>query len=459
MIRYARASIPLLMALLTQAASVSIARAQDDVLRLMAEPVGYTDVLDAFDGDDPFDVNVTLGFERNANSGTIQREVVDFDAEDGRGTRHFVDVAEHDHVQNVLELGLAVGLFRDLMVFAHLPVVLAEERELTPAGTSRCPAGSAEPACTALQTPFPDGTAGPLFRLDPALVSGKRSGVPRVGLGIAWGVTNQYRNPAFATWVLRAEWEVDTGDVRNPCVSNGEGCEPGVSPGVDALRFESRWSYRFRYVEPVFGLGHTFQWISTGDALYRPAGALEGMQEDGPPGVTHLQLGAAIIPWEDRGRHQRLSVEMMGSAERIGAGRDISPLFDALGASDNAHLTASHVSDFANPAASQPLAFTGITRVEAFTRMRMRASLVVQAARYVRFTLGLGLGHELGHLITGEPACNTSVSVSPGDPRAGDCIRGIANPAHRPAIDAPGQRFRADGHTLFDLFASAAGQF
>jgi hypothetical protein len=459
MSRNARAFVPLLMALLGHAGAAPEVRAQDEGLRLMAEPIGYTDVLDAFDDGDPLDVNVTLGFERTARSGTIQREVVDFDAGDGRSTRHFVDVAEHDHVQNVLELGLAVGVFRDLMVFARLPVVLAEERELTPAGTARCPAGSTEPACTALLTPFPDGSSQPLFRLDPGLASGKRSGVPRVGLGLAWGVTNQYRNPAFATWVLRAEWEVDTGDVRSPCVSGGQSCEPGVSPGVDALRLESRWSYRFRYIEPLFGLGHTFQWISTGDALYRPAGQLDAMPDDGPPGTTRMQLGAAVIPWEDRGRHQRLSVELLGSAERIGQGRDISPLFDALGASDNAHLTAPHVSDFADPTSAEPVAFTGITRVEAYTRVRLRTSLVVQAARYVRFTLGLGLGHELSHLITGEPACNTAVSVAPGDPRAGDCSRGIANPAHRPAIDSPGRRFRADGHTVFDLFASAAGQF
>lgn len=436
------------------------AHAEEGPIELMAEPTAYTDVADAFDGPDPFDINVRLGFVWSSASATVERETTDAMSADGRPSRRFVGVAEHQRTRNSLEMALEIGLYQDLMLFAGLPVVLAETRELREPGGADCASDPTSDGCLRLTSPLADGTREPLFEVGSPLLSAKRSGLPRIDLGVAWGVTNQHRTSLLPTWVLRMALSIPTKDVMEPCIRGGASCEPGISNGQGGLTIGSRWSYRFRHVEPLMGLSHTFSWISSGDGLYRPAGTLDGMAEDGPPSRSELTLGAVVIPWEDRGRHQRFALDTRASATVVSDGRDISPLFDALGASDSAQLTTANVDNLSLGASDrETVMFTGVTRVEAHARVALRTALVIQAARYVRFNLGMGFTHVTPHLLTGEPVCNTDIDVRSNDPRGGLCVRGLPNPAHRPVIDAPGNRFRLGSGLQVDLFAVAAGQF
>jgi hypothetical protein len=420
----------------------------------MTEPIGYADVADAFDEGDVLDANVHLAFRRWVASGTIQREVIDESSEDGRSSRHFVDVAEYEHVRNELVFQLDLGLYHDLMLFVRMPVVLGDERELT-AADERCTTGNASPGCRALLEPQPDGSNEPLFDLSGTLPSGKRSGLPNVDLGLAWGVINQYRQSHLANWVLLLETSIDTGQVVKACI--GGGCEPGISSGTAKLKLESRWSYRYRYLEPFAGIAHTWQWITGGEKLYNPSGDLAGAVDPDPPSRTDATLGVAVIPWEDRGRFQRFEIDIRGGAGLVSSGRDVSPLFDALGDSPNAHLTADNYERLEPNA--QVVPFTGPTSVEGYAALSLDTELVMRAARYVRFALGLGFAYVTPHLITGAPACNTEVEAGASDTRMGSCGPNVFNPQHRPAIDTPGRRFRLDGELTVRLLAAAVGQF
>jgi hypothetical protein len=428
--------------------------AQEPGGSLMSEPIGYTDVADAFDEGDMLDANVHLAFRRSVASGTIQREVTDESSEDGRSSRHFVDVAEHEHVRNELVFQLDLGLYHDLMLIVRMPVVLDDQRELS-AVDEPCTAGNAARGCSALLEPLPDGSEMPLFDLSRTLRSGERSGLPSVDLGLAWGVINQYRQSHLATWVLLLESSIDTGQVVHACV--GTDCEPGISSGTAKLRFESRWSYRYRYLEPFAGIAHTLQWITGGEKLYNPTGDLAGAVDPDPPSRTDATLGVAIIPWEDRGRFQRFEIDVRGSAGLISSGRDVSPLFDALGDSENPHIEADNFERLEPDA--QVVPFTGPTSVQSHASLAFDTEVVMQAARYVRFSLGLGFAYLTPHLITGAPACNGDVEAGAGDTRMGSCGPGILNPQHRPAIDAPGRRFRLDSELTVRLLAAAVGQF
>jgi hypothetical protein len=171
--------------------------------------------------------------------------------------------------------------------------------------------------------------------------------------------------------------------------------------------------------------------------------------------VTAITLGAAIIPWEDRVRWQRLEIDVRGAAAFNSAGLDYSPLFDALGTSKNPYLSLANtvVGGDGN------VRFTGITNVEAYARLGLDTAVVVRAARYVRFVLGGGFAYLTSHRITGAPACDTSVTPSPVDARVGDCDSGIVNPVYRPAIDAPGKRFQLDGAVALHFQLSASAMF
>ncbi|MDH5673486.1 MAG: hypothetical protein OEZ06_15130 [Myxococcales bacterium] len=425
--------------------------------RLMAEPIGYTDVADALDDGDVWDVNVSFRFERTATGGRIERERAGARAADARAQNRFVELGEHSLVRSALQLELELGLYHDLMAFVGVPVVLDEQRRLEPAAGLGC----SQEDCPLLSEPLgaADGGIAPLFDRGPNTVSATRSGVPSVRFGLAWSPTNQHRGGQGATWTLRAEGELGTSNPMRACLRNG--CDDaGIGSGLDALTLQSRFSYRYRYVAPLFGISHRMRWIGEAAPNYRPGGVRAGVPDDGPPSTTELTLGAAVIPWEDRGRYQRLAIDLRAEAALTGPGRDYSPLFDALGSSIHPQLAGPSI-DRA-PGGPEPLnasSFTGITRVGSHARLGLRLGLTMRAARYVRFGLGVGTSMLTPHLISGEPACNRAVGAGANDARAGGCLEGIVNPAYRAVIDAPGSRFRVASELQLDLVAAAAAQF
>lgn len=425
------------------------ARAQSDAeaaaVPLLAEPIAYTDVIDAFDDQDPLDVNVGLRYVRTEQSATLSRELVDASAQRTR----YVDVAKHELQRNELALELDLGIYRDVMLTFRLPILLGERQELRPLSGNACTPNNASDACNALDEPSTLGM--PLIALDAPIVSARRSGLPSLELGMSWALLNQYRSPELPTWVLRVASSLDTGAQRAACV-DGRGCEPGISRGTSQLLFETRISRRTRYVEPYLGISHELEWVTAGKSLFYPAEDRKSAVRAEPPSTTEATLGAAVIPWEDRARQQRFEIDLQGRAATRSAGQDMSMLFDALGTSASPYLAAA-------PTTGGSASFSGVTQVEAHGRLGLDLRLLLQAARYVRFTLGAAFTHVTPHLITGAPPCNADVAPRPDDPRVGACTAGVMNPLYRAVIDAPGQRFRAYEELALELQAGATGRF
>jgi hypothetical protein len=432
------------------APALAVAQSTESRAGLLAEPIGYTNVADAFEEGDPIDVQVSLGFEHRESASSIEREIVDYWSIDGRSNRNFIQVAEHESALNELALQLDVGVYHDVMISVRLPVVLGEDQELRPLPGAACSPDNSSEGCRGLLEPSAAGAPTPLFDLAQPLSSAHRSGSPGIELGAAWSVTNQYRASHLPTWVLRATAMIETGRVRAACT--GGNCEPGIARGTNRLTLESRWSYRLRYFEPLFGVAQTFQWIARGDGLFRPGATTAGMVDADPPWTTALTLGTAFIPWEDRGRFQRVELDLTGKAAFVGAGRDYSPLFDALGSSSNEHL---QTPDDGAPSLSAP--FVGLTQVDGHAQLGLELAAVVRAARYVSFALAGGLSHLTAHLLTGAQACDASSSA--GGTRRGGCPEGIVNPLYRAVIDTPGQRFRMVSEVSWHLSTSAMGRF
>jgi len=402
---------------------------------LLAQPTGYTNVLDAFDGTELPDLSVTLGFRRTHSLLNIARESFDEDRQIGGKYR---PVARSEQLTHALSLELAAGVYRDLMVFVRLPLVLSDKRSLAhPA--------SADPDATRSEPVDASGTLDPAQRgtlFNHNARSATRSGIPGLDFGLAWGVTNQYRTAYLPTWVLVLESRVGLGEVLRPCLADAN-CSAGVNRGTWLISLDSRWSYRFTWFEPYLGLRYAREWATSASSRFTPSGVPDDV-DTSLPSVLELTLGAALMLWEDRARFQRIALDLRGQAAYVSAGRDYSPLFDVLGASTSMQLSAAQRGDGLVP-------FYGLTRVDAHAQMRAELSVSAQAAQYVQFRLGMSLMHMTPHLVTGAPACESSP--------AGPCEGGRTNPLYRAAIDLPGQRFMLLGNLSYDLFASATGQF
>ncbi|MCA9603458.1 MAG: hypothetical protein KC417_15610 [Myxococcales bacterium] len=431
------------------AMGASAAEADDDRLRLFGDPISYTDVIDAFDAEDPFDLNAYVGFERTLGSGTIQRE----SGSTSSSGSDFNDIADYEQVRNTLVLGMDIGLYKDLAVFARLPVILSDDRTLS------VPSGESADSVNANLT-VPGGDQ--LFSVP--FTSPTRFGVDYIAIGAAYSIFNQSRNRSVPTWLVMVESQIAIGAPMHPCFSDKPetatsrcygGSEPGVGQGVHALKFETRASHRFRFVEPYAGFAFLYRWPGSSQELFTSGGDLDGYVHRRPPSEGQLTLGAGVIPWEARDRAQRLTLDFRFRGDFVSEGHGYTALTDALGTSQSASLR-TPVSEC--PTCGAQDTFLGLTDTQSHARLGGRFAVEMQAAKYVRFVLGANIAYATPYLLTQADACNADAGDA-ADPRVGACRSGIVNPHHRAVIDSPGQRFRMLNELTLDLFASAVAQF
>jgi hypothetical protein len=477
------------------AAKPTLVRADDQRLVLMREPISYTDVIDAFDRDDAFDLNAQLSYQRTIDRGEVLREHTT-----SEGPRRS-QVAESRRVLSQLMLEVDVGLYKDLMAFVRAPLVLSDDRSL------RLPSGkSPEQVAGLLSDPLDfAGRNGTLFGVP--LDSPTRAGFDYIGLGGAWALTSQERKAWLPNWVLAIEGRRAVGSLQRPCHIDQEaegatrcgayspedidgdgqldgtaetmGGKSGASRGVSGFALDMRVSKRFRFVEPYAGLGALIEWASSARKYFEPGGALKGYGETAPSRQASATLGAELIPWEHRGRHQRLGIDLRLSGTYLTRGRDYSALYDALGTSGHAALARPQFEgvqdvdqpggqlepcsgpDDTNCTVGKKVSFYGLTDLSPRMKYGARLSFDVRAARYVRFMFGTGLSWVTDHLLTAAEPCNADAhdASRSGGYYGMSCGSRATNPNYRASIDAPGRRFWMRSELLVDIYAAATAQF
>lgn len=441
-----RRAAPAALFLIALLPTLASAQVDEERLQLMRESTSYTDVADAADGDDPFDVYLRVGFVQSRTSGSIRRELTDSTSAAGIPT--FSKIGDYRRTRNVLEVGADVGIYHDLALTFRLPVVLSDSYDIN--GPARTIGENSDLSGAGI---FDMPYRGPT-----------RSGIDALHMGIAWAPLNQNRVHEVPSWVILLDVGVPVGPLMRPCAS-GVSCDGGISRGNVITHFETRISRRHRYVEPYVGLGVTAEFPTRTRFRFRPNGNLNGYQHTLPPIIGDLNVGAAFVPWENLPKFQRLVFDMRFSATYVSTGHDYSPLYDALGSSTNSNLTTPNCEDGAPQSAgcASPLVqvpFTGLTDTAAYGRFGGRVAVEVQAARYVLFSIGTNVMYQTAHAITSADICNASIAGS-GAPRPGavDCVSGVFNPHYRAIIDEPGRRFELDGSWLIDIFARITAQF
>lgn len=444
----------------------------------MSEPTSYTDVVDAFDDDDVFDAHIHVGFLRQWELGRIVREVNRPEAADGRAQSALAEIGNYEMQRNGLLFGLDIGIFRDLALYARLPLILSDDRSLS--------------ARSGLDPRLLDAGGMPLFDLPVGgFRSPTRSGIDWMSVGLAWSILNQYRQRWAPTWVVMIEGRFNIGEPMRACANemgtircrgdldrNGMplaapegGWQPGVGRGVNALRIETRSSFREGVLEPYAGLLAQIEWPGSAGGVFLPAGDLRGYINRIPPILGRFTAGLAVIPWEDRMHFQRFTFDLRFHGDYVSEGRDYSPLFDALGSSRNPYLTEPNLEGVDVGTGTAGLAqvqFTGHTDTQSHGRFGGQVTLEIQAAQYVRFQVGTQFLYSMPYNLTQTDACNPNVRASEvTDARLfGDCRppsstsnASILNPHHRPVIDMPGNRFRMDGLWQIDLYANVTAMF
>ncbi len=471
------------------APTVASAQQADGDLRLMNEPHSYTDVVDAFDGEDPFDINISAGYQYNYQSGMVQREMGTYDpgaSDPNRLSHDWQNIGRAEHTQNILNLGLDVGIMRDLAIYGRMPLIVSDDRSISAASGMNPNAlivdnnGDGVPDLD--PTTMPPMPQSPLFNVP--FHSPTRSGLSYIAAGLAWSILNQHRQPEMPTWLLMIEGRFNVGQPLTACQQNtgGRACRQwnqgaggnwtfndsgtnaGMTWGTNALRIETRASWRTRYVEPYAGLMAMIQWPDSAGRFFLPAGNLAGVINSIPPVIGQLTGGVAIIPWENRADWARLTIDLRFMGRYISEGHGYSPLFDALGTSQNPYLTQPNLEGDpnagANPANLRQVPFFGLTDMQSHASVGGQLGIEVRAARYVRLGMSTAVWYIQPYVITFADACNPNVDGSmQSAARVGTCRSGIINPDHRPVIDLPGQRFRMADQVRLNVMLTATAMF
>jgi hypothetical protein len=474
--------------------------------RMLSEPGEITNVIDAFDGDDVFDLHLTLGYQYAWKRSHIRRETtIGSPANPGLSTGGYtngaMNVATYEENTSRLLTRADIGIYHDIAIFLRMPIILSNDRKLSDLD------GSANQQNVVLQGGPADGA--PLFSLP--FNSPHRSGIEYLAAGMDIGFMNQYRDSTKPTWIGGFEARFSVGEPMHACNAglptlatpptgapircayssdvnrNGipgdsPGIEegnfkgeqsPGISRGTTGLEVHSMISKRIKYIEPYTGFQALFEFANSKSDF--GSTDLKGAVVSHPPLQGWVYAGLQVIPWEQRESFQRVTFDGRLGASYRSEGRDYSELFDALGSSGAMSLRrpayAEYKTDPMNPGGSivdtgsQRVYFTGITTVSAYASIRASASVTWQAGEYIKFTAGGGYTRDQSHLITTDKACNTNGSTNLG--QSGPCrvetpgtdgsagtvhATGIPNPHYRPTIDAVGRRFRTDDTSLWDAW-------
>ena len=482
--RWSKRATLVAIALVTcSSAAVRKARADEPVAagepRLMNETGEATTVIDAFDKDDPFDLNLTLGFTQQWKSANVRRETSL--NQPGLSSGHFVaateNVAAYSQSTSTLNMGADIGIFRDVALTFRLPLILSDSRQLADLDGSSQPANAGR---------FRDPNGETLFSVP--FKSPNRSGIDYILFGADWAIFNQQRDWTKPTWVFGADVRIGVGTPLHAC--NGDSCPdpahpavnrtPGISRAMDGLGIHTIFSRRFGYLEPYTGFKTLIEFAQS-NSDFGMTNNLQGALLNHPPLQGTFLMGLEVIPWERREQFQRLVADFRVAGSYHSPGREYSELFDALGSSQasslrNPNPSAYHYgTDSTGKAASvkdpnsQSVYFTGITDQQAYGSLALSGSATWQAGEYIKFTAGLGLTFNQSHLITSADACNPDFKSDAG--AAGPChsaqssasqattTTGIPNPNHRDVIDLPGRRFAVDDTTIVDLWISGVVMF
>ncbi len=445
--------------------------------RLLRETGENTTVIDAFDDDDPFDLNLLLSLRQSWKSANIRRETAL--AQPGLSTGGFVaaneNVAAFSQSLTTLEVGAQVGIFRDLALTFRLPIILADARELTDLdGSSRNPQRLQDPVGdTLFSVPFKSPT---------------RSGIDWLGIGIDYAIYNQQRDRSKPTWVIGADTRIAIGPRLHACNDNAQvkcpdpanagapSRDPGISRGMNSVGIHTIFSRRFGYIEPYTGFGLRLDFPQS-NSDFGATSDLRGTLLNRPPAQGTFTVGMEVFPWENRERFQRVGIDAKLRGTYHSPGREYSELFDALGSSQARSLRqpnpggyragADGLASVVDPAAAK-VYFTGITDQHAFGSFGASVGATWQAGEYLKFNAGIGLTYAQSHLITSGDACNPDLKGDLGG--SGPCrsgttststgtVTGVPNPNHRPVIDLPGRRFSVDDATIVDLWLSGIVMF
>jgi len=417
-----------------------------------AQAAESTNVLDAFDGDKPFDAVISLQYEHVYKQSRILREWIcqtNDNPSERTGTNplcpgnnEVLDTRQmiSSEQMNVLNINIRAGLAPDLEFHMTLPLILGWQSELK----------------------HDDGVSGNNSLVDSPLTpsifklpykSGSRRGLGDLTFGMKYAPLNGDRDPMKPSWLLGVEYLAPTAKVR-------QAGKDTVGGGVHALSFYTALSRRVtNWMEPWFEVrgilrfrdGAPFDHKVTTQTLIEPGHKLG------------LSLGTEFYPWKQPSEDAPyLAIGLTASALYTAEGREFTELFDALGSSDcdpsqNCGLTLYTRYGAQRDDSGDYVTSDGVTDVEQYGTLGGELTLIYQPLRFIKLQMGVKYSYVTSHFLTFADA-GKDLDKQGNVQRVNSRKQNEYNPKYNENIDDLGRRFRTDDSHMLQVMFSIEGQ-
>ena len=445
------------------AAFPSVAAAQE----MNLAPTPDTQVASAFDKDDPFDVHATVEYEYTSRTAQIKRELAGnagISAEDPLPLGRDLVLEESRHV---IVPRLALGVFRDLEVFAALPVVVDQQRhyefdqgvDATNSTTIRdglLPGGGASDGLG-----FDAEDPGTNFAAssDTVFRSVGRSGLDQLHLGVNYAIANQARDPDRPTWFVGAELRLSIGDIARFDRVNPS-AETGVSHGVHEVQVTTGFSRLVGWAEPYLLLWWRAPVATRGDTPEDPDDSLFwdvgfGQGTKRPRQRAGVAFGFEAILWSRPEQEQQLGLQFRGRTDATFEGRGYSEMWEPFAyAGDRATNPDGPLVLDRDPTftSDEALSHPGLTKIENHLTFAGALGLSGKLGAHARFDTWFEATRQQRHRISfsdaGQEGSDEDTVITPGTAEV--------NPLHVRAIDIVGRRYVVDDSTAYTVHVAAS---
>ncbi len=423
-----------------------------------ARAAAVTDVADAIDGDDPFDLNLELTLEYTFQRALLSRE--NTQVPEAGGPPRSILTRELDYTRHTARLmpRIEVGLFHDLSLFVQWPIRLWDQQfyGFTQGTTAQNSTIARDMTNEPTIDSWPErateyGIPGTErnqqhndWRFDltqEGRYEKTRSGIEFPRFGLRFSPVNQERDDTKPTITLQADYKLaNVGFLPLPVALDAndpaDGISTFVADGTHRLHGLAAISKKFFIIDPYFVLDYNF-----------PIGASDAQLGLEPRHDAGFWLGTEIVPYEYEEFDQKLAIDVGVTGRYFSPGRDYSELSDAL-----AELT-----------------FT-----DEFVRLGAAAKVYFRAWKFIYFDVTGSVLYDTPHFLTTEPIGCDGGCPAPGllprtialfqdVPRdevvSLDLQDGERNPYYNPVVDTVGRRFKVEESFRFRLIAHVAVTF
>jgi len=417
--------------------------------------------------DHPFDLRVSLRWDRQQEKGKITREQGDPSANPPFGEVMEVDELRYTRVRNAIVPRVAIGLYRDLELHAEIPYVLGDDQSWEYAqvnGFSVAPNSTIanntidamNQLCAQQPCPiFPVGSPSTVFH-------GGRAG--DLAVGMSWGIFNDQRDDTKPFWLVGADVTFPTAALYDPAAERAarpSWTSPFSSSGSTGPVGEKVWKYdlhtaisrRIGPIDPYFRAHVTGMHPSS--ATYSNCAHAAELAGYAPAQMTHaavtncadpswkadagaqlpwiagLTFGTELVPYESKRDEQKVTIDVRVFADYTSSQRFYNPLTDATGK---------------------------LLKTEAFLTAGGMLGVYLRASHYVSLHANASLGMNSSHYLTGESLGRAGVDATGADV-TGVTPNANLNPNYDWRYDAPGRRFRITEDVLFAFSLAGVLEF